>query len=164
LIFRIDFGNIAPEERMRAMFQVWHLWVIAGLALWIIEIFTSGFVIGVFGTACLIAAPFALAGASFTSQLLAFGIATLILFFAIRPFVVKHLYHAEHKARTNVDALIGAIGLVVDPVDHFAGTGSIKIGGEIWSAISLSENDIETGTKVIVRGIEGCKVRIEPAP
>jgi hypothetical protein len=40
------------------MLELWHLWVIAGLALFIIEIFTPGFVMGVFGVACLVVAPF----------------------------------------------------------------------------------------------------------
>jgi len=36
------------------MLEPWHIWVIAGLLLWIIEIFTPGFVAGVFGTAALL--------------------------------------------------------------------------------------------------------------
>ena len=60
------------------MLDAWQLWVIAGLVLWIVEIFTPGFVIGLFATACLAVAPFAGAGVSFKMQLLVFGVATVI--------------------------------------------------------------------------------------
>ncbi len=143
------------------MLEAWHMWVIAGLVLWIIEIFTPGFVLGVFGAACLTVAPFAGANVSFKMQLLIFGIATAIMSLGIRPLILKHFYGREPKIKTNVDALIGKSGLVTEVIDHPRGTGRVKIGGEIWRAITRNESLVEIGQKVTVREVEGNKVVVE---
>ncbi|MFH1701745.1 MAG: NfeD family protein [Candidatus Zixiibacteriota bacterium] len=143
------------------MLEVWHMWVIAGLVLWIVEIFTPGFVVGVFGTACLIVAPFAGADVTFKMQLLVFGIATAVMSLGIRPIILKHFYRRETKIRTNVDALVGKSGQVTEVIDHASGTGRARIGGEVWRAITADDSRIEVGQKVIVREIDGCKVVVE---
>lgn len=145
------------------MFEVWHIWLIAGLVLWIIEIFTPGFVIGVFGTGCLIVAPFAGASVSFKMQLLVFGIATAVMSLGIRPLILKHFYGREAKIKTNVDALVGKFGLVTEVIDHLDRTGRANIGGENWRAITLDESRVEIGQKVIVKAIDGCKIIVEVA-
>jgi membrane protein implicated in regulation of membrane protease activity len=143
------------------MLELWHIWVIAGLVLWIVEIFTPGFVAGVFGTACLIVAPFAGTDFTFKAQLLVFGIATAVMSLGIRPLVLKHFCRAEAKISTNVDALIGKAGLVTETIDHASGTGRVKIGGEVWRAITPDESRVDVGVKVAVRAVEGCKVVVE---
>ncbi len=142
--------------------EVWHIWVIAGLVLWITEIFMPGaFITGIFGTACLIAAPFAGMGMSFKFQLFVFAAATGVIALAIRPFVMRHFYRPDIKSETNVDALIGKYGLVTEEIDDMAGTGRVKIGGEDWRAVTSDEMRLAIGQKVIIRGVEGCKVIVE---
>ncbi len=143
------------------MLEAWHLWVIAGLVLWIMEIFTPGFVVGLFGTACLAAAPFAGAEVSLKLQLLVFGIATVIMMLGIRPLILKHFYGRDPKIRTNVDALIGKSGLVTEIIDHTHGSGRVKIEGEIWRAITQNNSPVEIGRKVTVREVEGNKLVVE---
>ena len=41
------------------MLEIWQLWAITGILLWIIETFAPVFVTGIFGTACLILGPLA---------------------------------------------------------------------------------------------------------
>lgn len=148
---------------MARMIEVWHLWIIAGLVLWIIEIFTGGFVLGVFGTACLIVAPFAAANLPFKVLLLSFGVSAGGLSLGIRPLVVKHFYRRESDVLTNVDALIGKVCSVTEPIDHSSGTGTVKIDGESWRAVTPDESRIDIGSKVVVRAVEGCKVAVEVA-
>jgi len=140
------------------MIEWWHLWVVAGVALWILEIFTPGFVAGVFGTACWIAAPFAGAGASITVQLLVFGMATAVLTLAIRPLILKCFSRSGEQLKTNMEALVGRTGLVTEPIDPAAGTGQVKIGGELWRAVTRDEVRVDAGVKVGVIEVEGCKV------
>ncbi|HUH65637.1 MAG TPA: NfeD family protein, partial [Syntrophales bacterium] len=136
--------------------------IIVGIVLWIIEIFTPGsFVMGIFGTSCLIVAPFAGVGMSVKMQLLIFGVATVIMAFGIRPLIMRHFYRREDKTKTNVEALVGKSGLVTEDIDYMAGTGRVKIGGEVWSAITPDESRVAIGQKVTVREIEGCKVIVE---
>ncbi len=143
------------------MLDAWQLWVIAGLALWIVEIFTPGFVIGLFATACLAVAPFAGAGVSFKMQVLVFGVATVIMTLGVRPLVLNHFYGQDPKIRTNVDALIGKSGFVTETLDHQRGSGSVKIGGELWRAITQNESPVEIGRKVTVREVDGNKLVVE---
>jgi membrane protein implicated in regulation of membrane protease activity len=145
------------------MLELWHLWVIAGLALFIIEIFTPGFVMGVFGVACLVVAPFAGKHASLNTQLLVFGIATAAMSLGIRPLIIRHLYRRESMIKTNVDALVGRTGLVTEAVDQALNRGRVRLGGEEWRAVTPDESKIEAGTKVIVKAVEGCKVVVETA-
>jgi membrane protein implicated in regulation of membrane protease activity len=145
------------------MLEVWHLWVIAGLALFIIEIFTPGFVMGVFGVACLVVAPFAGKRASLNTQLLVFGIATAAMSLGIRPLIIRYLYRRESMNKTNVDALVGRTGLVTEAVDQALNRGRVRLGGEEWRAVTPDESKIEAGTKVIVKAVEGCKVVVETA-
>lgn len=145
------------------MLELWHLWLIGGIVFWIVEIFTPGFVAGVFGTSCLIIAPLAAFGASLTLQLLLFGIATAGMGLALRPLVIKHLYKSSTKEPTNVDALIGKIGLVTETLDLKVGTGQVRLGGELWKARTSDESRVEAGTKVRVCAIEGCTVIVETA-
>ncbi len=146
------------------MMEAWHIWVIAGLMLWIIEIFTPGFfVMGVFGTACLVVALVAGAGVSFKLQLLVFGVAVGIMALAIRPFVMKNFYRRNANTKTNVDALVGKSGFVTEDIDHMTGTGRVKIGGEVWRAVTPDDARLTIGQKVTVRELEGCKVIVEAA-
>ena len=143
------------------MLETWHIWVFAGLVLWIIEIFTPGFVIGVFGTACFIVAPFAGAGVTFEIQLLIFGIATAAISLGIRPLILRHFYGGGAKIKTNVDALVGKAGLVTEAVDNELATGRARIGGEDWRAVTADDSRLEVGEKVTVKGIDGCKLVVE---
>lgn len=146
------------------MLELWHIWIIAGLILWIIEIFTPGFVLGVFGTACLITSPFAWAGFSYVIQFLIFAVAVAVLSLFIRPIVLKHIDRNKGQAKTNIEALIGQSGLVVETIDNIKDTGYIKIYGETWRAISIDDTVINNGEKVRVRDIEGNKLIVEPIP
>ncbi len=145
------------------MLELWHIWITIGLVLWIVEIFTPGFVVGIFGTACLIVAPFAVMGFIFKVQLLVFGIAIAIMFLGVRPFILKHFYRATTMISTNVDALVGKTGHVTETIDYAPGTGRVKIGGEIWRAITSDGSRVDVGVKIAVCSVEGCKVVVEIA-
>jgi membrane protein implicated in regulation of membrane protease activity len=144
------------------LIEVWYLWVIAGLVLWIVEMYTSGFVVGIFGTACLIVAPVARVGTPFRIQVLVFVVGTAVLSFAIRPLVLKYLYD-RRLAKTNVDALIGKVGFVTVQINERNGTGNVRIGGEEWrAAASAGELTIEVGERVVVEKIDGAKLIVKP--
>ena len=143
------------------MLAAWHLWALAGLLLWIVEIFTPGFVLGLIGTACLLTVPFAAAGAPLWLQLAAFGLATAVLALAVRPLVLRLLHRRGAQTATNVDALIGRAGQVTEGIDRDRGTGRVRIGGESWSASAGAGPPLEAGRKVVVRRVEGNKVIVE---
>ncbi len=144
--------------------EAWHVWLSVGLVFWIVEIFTSGFVAGVFGTACLLATPVAGMDEPFKTQLLVFGMAAGTLGLGIRPLILKHFCARDDRARTNVDALIGATGLVVEAIGDRTvdGAGRVKIGGESWRAVTGDRSPIECGREVTVLAVRGCTVVVQP--
>jgi membrane protein implicated in regulation of membrane protease activity len=144
------------------MLEIWQLWAIAGILLWIIESFAPVFVTGIFGTACLILVPVALAHVPLTVQLFLFVVISAVMTLGIRPIILKYFYHHGEHAKTNTEALVGKTGLVTEVIDVLAGTGSVKIGGEIWRAVvANNKSRVEIGEKVTVKYVEGSKVVVD---
>ncbi len=135
--------------------EVWHIWIIAGLILLVVEIFTPGFVVGSFGAACFFAALTAFMGLGAASQLGAFSVATLVFFFGVRPFYQKYLQRFDDPARLGVERILGASAVVVEPINNAENAGRIKVQGELWKAASLGDESIAAGTTVVVKKIEG---------
>lgn len=139
----------------------WHFWIIVGLILLIVEIFTPGFILASFGIAGIFTAIFAAFGFGFKMQLLIFGIFTLIIFFTIRPLLKKYFYRYDDPLRTNVHGLIGRTGKVLEEINNAENHGRVQIGGEDWRARSKNEEVIAAGTLVKVVAIEGATVFVE---
>lgn len=140
----------------------WQIWLIAGIVLFIIEIFTPGFVLACFGLACLVASLVALSGFGIKLQLLFFSISSLLIFWQVRPFFVKYLDTSKDKIKTNVDALIGKKGLVSERIDPNTNRGRVIINGEDWRGVSTDESVIEAGAKITVVKVEGTKLFVRP--
>ncbi|HHW93573.1 MAG TPA: NfeD family protein [Clostridiaceae bacterium] len=102
-----------------------------------------------------------LLGASVVLQFVLFivlsGIGFFIFFFAIRPKLANRVVRA-----TNADRIIGKEGVVIELIDSMAGTGQIKVQGQIWSARLEEEGRIEEGELVNILGITGVKAIVEP--
>jgi membrane protein implicated in regulation of membrane protease activity len=80
---------------------------------------------------------------------------SLTLFFT----VFKKRIPKKEAIPTNVDALIGAKGIVEEKIDNIRETGSVKLRGLIWSARSADEAVvIEAGSIVTVKEIVGVKL------
>lgn len=141
--------------------SIWLIWIIAGVILFILEIFTPGFLLACFGVGCMATGVSTYLGAGLKIQILSFALSTMIVFFGVRPFVLKYLFREKDIKRTNVDALIGASGFVISTIDPSSRTGRVNIKGEDWKGVSVSEEIIEKDTKVIVRKVEGTKVIVE---
>lgn len=63
------------------------------------------------------------------------------------------------KGRANIRALIGQRCLVTEEISNIKNTGLVKFKGNVWSAMSVNENDfIEEGTIVYVHYVEGVKL------
>jgi len=142
--------------------SAWHIWVIVGLALFIAEILIPGFLVACFGVGCMGAALAAGLGGGATWQLLAFSVGTLIVYFGIRPLVLRYCYHRDAVVRTNVDALAGRHGVVTVTIDPDTGAGRAKVGGEDWRAVTLDDITIEPGQRIEVVRVDGTKLIVRP--
>lgn len=139
----------------------WHIWIIAAIFFFIIEIFTPGFVLACLGIGCLISGLAAILNFNFQIQVLAFSITTLIVFFGIRPFILKYLFKASATIETNVDALIGKTGRVAVKIDPESNSGRVIVEGDDWRALSVDDDIIDAGKKVIILKVTGTKLLVK---
>lgn len=137
----------------------WSLWLIAAAALGVGEIATLGFFMGPVAIAAAIAAVVAVAGAPVEAQFIFFIAASITSLVFIRPVALRHLKQPS-RIRTGTAALVGARALVLEEVSQDA--GSVKIGGEIWTARTYDEDEVfEPGARVEVVKIDGATALVQ---
>lgn len=93
-------------------------------------------------------------------QLTVFVVVSGLLLISLRPLVRKHI--TPKLTKTNVDAIIGATGLVTVAIDNVAASGQVKLGAMYWTARSTDGTRIPEGTMVSVDRVEGVKVFVKP--
>ena len=131
----------------------WVYWMIAAGALAAGEIFTLGFYLGPIAVAAVLAAIVALAGWPVALQLAVFAAAAIASVGVLRPIARRHL-RTPAQLRTGTAALVGSRAVVLERVTGDG--GSVKIGGEIWSARAYDEDAVlEPGARVDVLQIQG---------
>jgi membrane protein implicated in regulation of membrane protease activity len=81
------------------------------------------------------------------------GIAIVLLVFT-RPFAIKKL--KTGKVKTNVHDLVERDALVVKKISKFD-KGEVKIKGQIWTALTVDDEEIDEGTECVEVRIEGVK-------
>lgn len=140
----------------------WYLWIVLGIVFFTIEIVTPGFLFACFGVGCLSAGVVSSLSAGIELQIVSFTLMTLITFFGIRPFMLHYLSSSESNVPTNVDALIGKKGLVVEGIDPIHNKGRVIVGGENWKAVSIDDTIIEAGKEVVVKKVDGIKLVVSP--
>ncbi len=138
--------------------QAWYIWIIVGIILSILEIFTSGFLVINFGIGAIIAGLVALTGAGIKVQMVVFALSSLIVFVFIRKFAVKYLNKKRPDTYTNVEALKGKIGFVTAPIGGTVKKGQVKVGGEEWPALCQDDVELKISERVVVTAIDGNKL------
>src|SRR5213076_2955211 len=68
---------------------------------------------------------------------------------------------SSREIRTNVDALLGRVGVVSERIDPASGRGRIVVEGEDWRAASLMDTALEQGARVIVVRVEGTTLFVD---
>lgn len=137
-------------------------WLIAVAILLLIEILTLGLTTIWFAGGALIAFFIALAGGSLYLQLIIFILVSFVLLLFTRPIALR--YFNNNRAKTNLDALLGREGRVLEEINNAKGTGTIDINGQEWTARndhqSTEEDTISAGEAVVITGISGVKVMV----
>lgn len=64
----------------------------------------------------------------------------------------------RRKATVGVNSLVGKTGVAVGELWP---DGQVKVNGEIWNA--RCDGGCETGTRVVVRAVDGLTLEVEPA-
>lgn len=94
-------------------------------------------------------------------QVLVFAVVSGGLLAALWPLTKKYIN--PKVTATNIDSVIGSVGIVTASIDNVAAAGQVKLGAMEWTARSTSGEEIPAGTRVTVDRIEGVKVFVTPA-
>lgn len=115
-----------------------------------------------FAVGCLAAMLVCALGGPAWLQGLVFLTVSLLLLLCLKPIVRKYL--KPRLSKTNVDAIPGKTGIVIEAIDNHAPAGQVKLDGSTWTARSTSGCPIAEGTLVKVDRIQGVKAYVTPVP
>lgn len=138
-----------------------YVWLALMVFFLLIEVSTVALVSVWFTVGALAALIVSLLGGSTLLQVVSFLAVSAVLLGLLRPF--SRRYITPKIVPTNVDSLIGTMGILTADVDNLASTGQVKLGAMTWTARSASGKPISAGTKVRVERIEGVKAIVIPA-
>lgn len=92
-------------------------------------------------------------------QAVVFLAVTIFALVITRPLVKKYI--RPKKEHTNADKVIGQVGIVAEDIDNIKATGQVKVDGKIWTARSIDNSVIPTGSEIIIDRIEGVKLMVK---
>lgn len=95
-------------------------------------------------------------GTRLSWSIIAGATGTTAIFFLF--IVGKGLRAQGLRVETGRAGLIGRRAVVVG---RLAPAGQVRIGGELWNA--TSESNVETGSEVVITGVEGLTLRVRPS-
>lgn len=137
------------------------IWLVLTVVFLLAEAATVTVISLWFAAGSLAAMTVSLLGGGIWLQAVVFLVVSAIALTALRPLVRKYL--TPKLTATNVDAVIGSIGIVTTGIDNISASGQVKLNGMEWSARSTSGEPIAQGIRVKVDRIEGVKVFVSPA-
>ncbi len=130
----------------------WWLWVLAGIALLVVEMVTPGGLFALFfGVGALCVAVVAALGAPPTAQWIAFTLVSVVLLATLRRTVKEKLFREN---ATVVDSLVGQEVLLLADVPE-GGEGRAELRGVPWSARVASGTALAKGQRCRVERVEG---------
>ncbi|MBQ0070707.1 MAG: NfeD family protein [Spirochaetales bacterium] len=134
----------------------WLIWLIAGIIISILELFTPGFfILGIGVSAAATALPAAL-HAPFWLELIFFALCIVLFFTFIRPFVMKV---SNGGKASGTEAMLGKEATVTETIGK-GSNGRVHFKGESWNAISQDKETIEKDTTVVICSIEGVTLTV----
>lgn len=143
-----------PLEKEAFMTTALWIWLAAALIFLMVEIFAPGFIFACFVVGSIAAAGVSLLTDSYIIHGITFAVVSLILIPLTRPLAQK--ITKPSPVNSNVDALVGQIGMVIKDVSQTE--GQVNVDGQVWQA--RSETDIAVGQKVKVLSVAGAKLKV----
>lgn len=139
--------------------EIWHLWTIAALLLFIVELFTAGFAVICLSLGAAGAAIAAACDLDIYGQLIAFTIVSLVALALVRPLLKRFFYRGGEKVATNVSAMVGRKAKVVMAID--GDEGRVMIDGVDWKARSADSERVEVGTMVEIVAVDSVVLTVK---
>ncbi|WIF95979.1 NfeD family protein [Caminicella sporogenes] len=134
------------------------MWIIVAVIFGIIEAFTLGLTTIWFAAGALVAMISALINLPFIVQILIFLISAGVFLYYTRPIAKEYLKIGATK--TNVNSIIGKIGIVTKKILPY-NTGQVKVSGQIWTAKSIDDKEIDENLEIKVVRVEEVKLIVK---
>lgn len=130
------------------------IWLVAGVALALAELFTLDFVLIMLGAGALAAALVGLVSGNVLAEVITFAVVSGLGMTTVRPAIKRRLHtNAEHRDM-GIEAFEGAEATVVEEIAE--GRGMVKVGGELWQARPYDATQvIEAGAQVRIVEVKG---------
>lgn len=139
----------------------WQVWFVAALLLFVAEMLAPGFWLLSVAVGSVVAGLVALVVPGPLVPALSFAAGTLLSLVGIRPFLLQRARSHSPDIKTNVEALVGRVGVVSERIDPGTGRGRVVVEGEDWRGTSLMDTVLEPGTRVMVVRVEGTTLYVD---
>jgi membrane protein implicated in regulation of membrane protease activity len=142
--------------------NIWAAWLGIAAVLGLAELASMDFTLLMLAAGALAATGVAVVFPGLLWLQIVIGLVTAAaMLAAIRPLLVRRIHHGI-ELKTGSQHVIGRSGVVVKEI-HPDGGGSIKLGGELWTARPYDEvSTIPPGTRVEVMSIDGATAVVYP--
>jgi len=138
--------------------ELWRwIWVGAAGLMGFAEILTAGFFLLPFAIGAAVAAVLAWIGVSVAVQFAVF----LIVSVAALVYLRRYVQSEDDVRPIGANRMLNQHGLVVEHIDRLGATGKVRVEREEWRA-TTDGDPIAEGTEVVIRGITGTRLIVEP--
>jgi membrane protein implicated in regulation of membrane protease activity len=135
-----------------------YYWILLGVVLIVLEIFTPGFFLFLTGIAAIVTGGLSyLFPTVIWLQWAFFVVLTVLALVFLRGVLLNKVQPTESK-NSNVDGLIGKKALVIRTIEPESLKGQVRIEGEIWLAQTTDGSVISEQEEVVVHGVSGTKL------
>jgi membrane protein implicated in regulation of membrane protease activity len=134
---------------------MWIVWLVAALVFGLGEMHTGGLYLLPFAVGAGLAAAVSLLGVGIPLSAILFVASSGVVVGALRPVARRHR-RLPPPIRTGAAALVGKPAVVLERIANEEGVGCVRIdGGEVWTARSYDDEEIQPGERVEVVEIRG---------
>jgi membrane protein implicated in regulation of membrane protease activity len=137
-------------------------WVLLAVGLAVIEMLSITFFPIFFSVSAVLALIVYLLDGADWLQWLVFGVGGLLFSAALRPIARRQLQTGP-VLKNPVEEMAGRRGVVETPVDGRAGTGTVRLSGQVWTAVPAEEfAQIDAGSDVEIKEVRGATLVVSP--
>ncbi len=143
--------------------NLWLLWILVSVIFLILELTSGDFFFMSFAFGAIAATITSLFGTGFVAQLVVWMIFSVAFLVWVRPVALKYFHRADKNIKTNIDALVGREGTVVEAIEP-GKCGYVAVDGDSWRAVSRETGStIEVGENVKIVARKSLIVTVERA-
>ncbi len=139
------------------------VWLVAAAGFGFGEIMITGTIFLLpFAAGAAVAAIASFAGVSLLLSLLVFVIVSGAGFYLLKPLIHKLDIDLPNPKGFGANRLVGHQATVIRAIGTGDTTGQVKVGGEIWTAITEDGKSLEAGALVKILQVVGNRVVVQP--